>query len=494
MTRYPKSGKGKKWTLLELKAIPVAWAGDTINDSNGLVGDIRVASNNNITIRFKFAFRWLDKLVWYQCGTWPQINLEDIRADRESARQLLRSGVNPNDSKKAERIESQAKVEAVIAEKAKQDAQNKTFSEMFTAWVTDGVRRKDGNAEIKRAFNKDVLPAVGSKPVKQVTEHDLRALLRAMVSRGVNRMSVRVYHDLVQLFDWAEKRQPWRGLMAEGNPAHLLDIEKIVSAEYDISDERSRILSPSEIRQLQSIFRDQEQNYSDAAIGSKYEVTKPIKKETQLALWICLSTMSRIGETLMTEWKHIDLINGTWDIPVENVKGRKGKKQPHKIFLSEFALGKFNELYKITGHTPYCFPSRNHDGHVCVKSVSKQVGDRQTQFKKRTRQLKNRINDNSLVLAKGEFGEWTPHDLRRTGATLMQELQVSPDVIDRCQNHVMAGGRIRKHYLHYDYAAEKREAWAVLGTKLTEVLSLNMLNETRAATVICDVPVPEAAL
>jgi hypothetical protein len=46
MTRYPKSGKGKKWTLLELKAIPDAWAGDTINDSNGLVGDIRVASNS----------------------------------------------------------------------------------------------------------------------------------------------------------------------------------------------------------------------------------------------------------------------------------------------------------------------------------------------------------------------------------------------------------------------------------------------------------------
>lgn len=496
MTRYPKSGKGKKWTLLELKAIPDAWAGDTINDSNGLVGDIRVASNSNITIRFKFAFRWLDKLVWYQCGTWPQINLEDIRADRESARQLLRSGVNPNDSKKAERIESQAKVEAVIAERASQEAQNKTFSEMFTAWVTDGVRRKDGNAEIKRAFKKDVLPVIGTKPVKQITEHDLRALLRAMVSRGVNRMSVRVYHDLVQLFDWAEKRQPWRGQMAEGNPAHLLDIEKIVSAEYDISDERDRILNPDEIRQLHSIFRDQQKNYTGAAVGSKYEVTKPIKKETQLALWICLSTMSRIGETLMSEWKHVDLINGIWDIPVENVKGRKGKKQPHKIFLSRFAMAKFKELHQITGHTPHCFPSRNHDGHVCVKSVSKQVGDRQTQFKKRTRKLKNRINDNSLVLVKGAFGEWTPHDLRRTGATMMQELQVSPDVIDRCQNHIMAGGRIRKHYQHYDYAAEKREAWMALGTKLEQILgytlptitAIEMIGITKLESLLEDAP------
>ena len=494
MTRYPKSGKGKKWTLLELKAIPNQWAGDTINDSNGLVGDIRVAANQDLTIRFKFAFRWVDKLVWYQCGTWPQVNLEDVRADRDQARQLVRSGINPNDHKKAERIESQARVEAVIAERASQEAQNKTFLEMFTAWVTDGVRRKDGNAEIKRAFNKDVLPVIGAKPVKQITEHDLRALLRAMVHRGVNRMSVRVYHDLVQLFDWAEMRQPWRGLMSEGNPINLLEMEKIVAKDYDISDARDRVLSPDEIRQLRSVFLNQERNYIDAATGAKYGVAKPIKKETQLALWICLSTLSRIGETLMSEWKHVDLLNGVWDIPVENVKGSRGKKQPNKIYLSTFALSKFKALFELTGNTRYCFPSRNHEGHVCVKSVSKQVGDRQTQFKKRTRLLKNRTNDNSLVLSDGANGEWTPHDLRRTGATMMQALRVVPDVIDRCQNHIMAGGRIRKSYLHYDYADEKRQAWQVLGLKLEQILDFAQPVISPSNTKMCAKPLLDTAV
>lgn len=470
MTRYPKSGKGKKWTLLELKAIPQEWAGDSISDSNGLVGDVRIASTETISVRFKFAFRWQDKLVWYQCGTWPQVSLETARENRDKARQLVRSGINPNAHKQAERIEAQAKVDAVIAEKAREEAETKTFSDMFTHWIEDGVRRKDGNAEIKRAFAKDVLPAIGSKQVKNITEHDLRALLRAMVGRGVNRMAVRVFRDLVQLFDWAEKRQPWRKHMAEGNPAQLLEIGKIVSKDYDLSDERDRILIPDEIRQLRTIFQEQQENYAEAPVGGKYDVAKPIKKETQLALWICISTLSRIGETLMSEWKHVDLINGVWDIPIENVKGSRGKKQAHRIFLSSFALNIFKELHLVTGHTPYCFPSRNHDGHVCVKSVSKQVGDRQTMFKKRTRKLKNRINDNSLVLANGAYGEWTPHDLRRTGATMMQRLRVAPDVIDRCQNHVMAGGRVRKSYLHYDYAEEKQEAWAILGAELTRNL------------------------
>jgi hypothetical protein len=102
------------------------------------------------------------------------------------------------------------------------------------------------------------------------------------------------------------------------------------------------------------------------------------------------------------------------------------------------------------------------DDHVSVKSVSKQVGDRQMKFKSR-KPLAHRRNDDSLVLANGENGEWTPHDLRRTAATMMQALRVGPDVIDRCQNHVLPGSKGRRHYLHHDYAEEKRAARRLLG-------------------------------
>jgi len=51
--------------------------------------------------------------------------------------------------------------------------------------------------------------------------------------------------------------------------------------------------------------------------------------------------------------------------------------------------------------------------------VSKQVDDRQAQFKNR-KALSRRRKDNILVLADGQNGDWTPHDLRRTGATMMQ--------------------------------------------------------------------------
>jgi hypothetical protein len=89
--------------------------------------------------------------------------------------------------------------------------------------------------------------------VRSITEHDLRKVLRTMVNRGVKRMSVRVHQDLVQLFAWAEKRQPWRGLLIEGNPADLIEIRKIVSKDFDTVNERDRVLTDGELQELQAI-------------------------------------------------------------------------------------------------------------------------------------------------------------------------------------------------------------------------------------------------
>lgn len=458
--------------MLELRAVSPDWKGDTLSDGEGLSGEVRVTADGSVSIRWKYAFKWQGKIGWHQCGTWPKVPMDVIRDARDKARKEVAAGINPNDQKKAERIERQAEVKATIAQAERERVENLTVQAMFDAWVADGVARKDGNAEIRRMFDKDVLPAIGAKPVRSVTEHDLRAILRALVGRGVNRTAVRCRNDIVQMFAWAERRQPWRGLMADGNPAQLVEIEKIVDPDFDMSGERERVLTDAEIRELRDIFTRMEAEY--AAAPSKYEAIRPLRKETQLALWISLSTACRIGELLMSEWKHVDLERAEWFIPKENVKGARGKKQDHLVFLSDFALRHFRALHALTRTSKWCFPSRDAEGHVGVKSVSKQVGDRQEMFKSR-KPLKNRQNNNTLVLSGGANGDWVPHDMRRTAATLMQALRVDPMTIDRCQNHVMKGSRVRRHYLHYDYADEKREAWRRLGERLDAILADNVV-------------------
>jgi integrase len=207
------------------------------------------------------------------------------------------------------------------------------------------------------------------------------------------------FADFTQMFNWARKRQPWSTLLVEGDPTELVDITPLIPADYEA--ERSRILSPAELLELHNRFQQMTADYDALPAGQKYDGIRPLKKETQLALWISLGTLCRIGELLQAEWKNVDLDRQTWFLPSENVKGIRGKKQDQYVFLSPFALHFFQELKSLTGHSQWCFPNKQDDQHVDVKGVSKQVGDHQARLKNR-KALSRRRHDDTLVLADGQ--------------------------------------------------------------------------------------------
>lgn len=476
MTRYPKSGKGSRWTTAELKSVPTSWQGDTLADGAGLSGEVRVSSGGAISIRFKSAFKWESKVAWYQCGTWPAASMAEIREERDKARQLVKKGINPNDNKKAGRVESRAHVEATLADARRREAEDLSFRAMFEAWLADGVLREDGNAELKRTFEKDVLPFIGDKPVRLVDDNDLRIVLRRVGrERGVGRTAQRMLSELRQLYRWSLSRKPWRTLIRDGNPAELVDPRQVVNDDYE-DGVRERVLSEAEIRELHDTLLRLRRTYESLPAGQRHQGVRPLKRESELALWIMLATLCRAGETLKAAWKDIDLDKGEWFLPAVNTK----TKVAMIVYLSPFALRQFKDLHKLTGHTHWCFPARPkgrvREGaappsqHLYEKSVSKQVGDRQVRFMNRGGSFDHRKHDDSLVLANGERGEWTPHDLRRTGATLMQAMGVPLDTIDRCQNHKLRGPKVRRHYLHHEYAEEKRDAWSRLGERLERAI------------------------
>lgn len=456
-----------KLTQKGLEAITPAQVGVVVREDGNLFGRVR-ATGSGVAISFYYRFRFDGKLKDLSCGAWPADSLASIRSVRDAARDKVSAGINPAADRKIARHEIQDEVTQKLASIEAARAKNLTIDDLFTAWTTDGVRRKDGNAMLKRMFEADVLPAIGAIAVKDVTEHHLRAVLRAMVDRGVNRSAVMQRNSLTQMFAWARKRQPWRKLLVEGDPMELIEIEKIVAPEYDLGNYRDRVLAPDEICELRVLLDRMQNEYDEAP--NKRLAAQPLEKTTQRAIWIMLSTLCRVGEMTMARWEHVDLAAAEWFLPKANVKDNVADLM---VYLPPFALEQFEQLHALTGHTAWCFPNRGATGHLDVKSISKQLGDRQVMFKKAKdgtpRVLKNRRNDNTLVLAGGANGEWTPHDLRRTGATMMQKLGIGLDIIDRCQNHVLAGSKVRRHYMHHDYADEKRAAWAALGTRLERV-------------------------
>lgn len=461
-----------KLTIKQLEALSDADDGRTLREDGGIVAKVR-AGVRGITVQFRFEFKWDGAKRDHRLGTWPKKSLGVIRAERDELKTMLSKRIDPTAGRKAAKIEAQNAIAATIAEADRLAVENKTVNDLFCEWLRDGVSRQDGNAELRRSFNKDVLPLIGSRRLRELTERDLLDVLRAIKSRGLNRAVVIRSNDIGQMLRWAEKRKPWRALMNDGNPADLVDVSQLLDHDYE--EERDRVLSPGEIRELRGVFDQLEHDYASLASGAKYSGVRPVNPRVQCAVWICLSTLCRIGELLKAEWRNIDLIKGIWFIPAEATKGRKGKRQDHHVFLSRFTVAQFNRLKLETGHTHFCFPSRNEQNHVDTKTVSKLIGDRQCRFKNRSKPLVGRHHDDSLVLGKGINGEWTPHDLRRTGATTMQMLGVNLEIIDRCQNHVLGGSKVRRHYLHHDYQQEKTLAWKLLGERIEAILTTGTL-------------------
>jgi len=462
---------------------------EILTDSNGLSIRFRRSKDGSISKTWMYVYKDGTRSIYLTLGEYnsalpdfdctlyrlpngAHLTLEMARRAATEITDWRRRGVDPKQYVQAERDRAVAQSITAAKENAYRQAsleqEQLTVQDLFDVWIVDGVRRKDGNSSLKRLFETDVLPHVGTIALKLLTEHDLRTVLRAQVARGVNRTAVITRNSLRQMFTWARKRQPWRKLLVDGDPMDLIEIEKIVSPDYDLNNESDRVLSANEIAELWNIFRKSEHDYTSAS--NKRLAPQPLNKKTQCAIWIMLSTLCRVGEMTMAKWEHVDFSRKEWFIPKSNVK----KNVAHLlVHLSPFALNQFHDLHKLTGHSDWCFPSRDQTEHMDLKSITKQIGDRQSMFKKERKKSKfvrKRQQDNTLVLAGGRQGPWSPHDLRRTGATMMQALGIPLDTIDRCQNHVIFGSKVRRHYLRHDYACEKREAWIKLGHELMRIL------------------------
>lgn len=362
-------------------------------------------------------------------------SLSEARSDASTIRALARQGIDYQ--VKLEQDKSAAAVEA-----ANKKAQDLKVKDLFDAWIPT-VSRKDGGAELQRSFAKDVLPKIGETALTEVMESDLELLLGNVVTRGANRLAVVLLADLKQMFRWGEKRKPWKLLI--DNPVEGINPDKITATDYN-GGERTRTLSADEIKELYAKLP-----------------TAGLQKSTEIAPWLMLSTCCRIGELIRARWIDVNFDTGVWTIPKENAKNGVA----HTIFLSDFALTKFRALRNLAMDNHWCYPNTSDTGHICVKSTTKQLRDRQMSAMKRKPMANRSKAADALVLA---HGDWVPHDLRRTGATMMQALNVSPSVIEKVLNHVEPN-KLKRTYQTYDYAVEKRAAWQLLGQHLNCLVS-----------------------
>ncbi len=457
-------------TQLELLALNTSDNNRSINFGKGLRGNVRAGVDGAVAVHVSFRYRFQGKTRETRLGTWKSFggksigkSLKSLFDEADRIRGEVLKGIDPVAQAQLQRkqararainellqIEADAEIQRLKIEADRESAvllqqqrlqelsvlqARMTVKQVFEQWHRlELIKRADRGAEVERSFKRDVFPLIGEMAVADVHKAHAQQIVDVIMARATEKIRMvrsakKTLADLRQMFGFAVDRD-----YLDADPT-----ARIKKAKIGTDTERDRVLSESE---LVSLF----QMLPKARMADT----------SRLALLIQLSSITRIGEVLSARWEHIDFERQQWTLP----ETKNGKS--HKIFLNNFALRKLNELHVITGSTPWLFPaSRSLIDHVCEKTVTKQVNDRQRPdlepMSGRTK------NTQALVLA---GGKWTPHDLRRTGATMMAELGVLPDVVEKCLNHTEAQ-KIKRIYQRAQYEGPMRDAWRLLGERLS---------------------------
>ena len=406
-----------------------------LSDGFGLY--LKVRPNSTIKA-WIYRFTQNGKTQKMQIGTYPHVGLAEARALARELDKEHKSGLNPITERNRRKEEAQ--------QKALEAASKKTVQELFNLWAKiDISTHKDGGVSVYRIFKKDVLPAIGCLRVEDVTKGHVIAVVDAVLARGARRMAKVVFSLTRQMFRFAVDRD-----ILTVDPTQSLRKAKIGGKDT----ERDRVLSDAEIQHLAYALP-----------------TSSLRESYQLALWIMLSTLCRIGELTRARWSDVEITKGSWRIPKENSKNGK----PHVIRLSPFARDLFCRLKLLqaesqsfqTNEREWIYPARNGTKPIHSQVITKQISDRQRPTSRLAKRAAGATAE-SLALPDGK---WGPHDLRRSGATLMVALGVLPAVVERCLNHTEER-RLIRIYQRHTYQNEMQSAWEHLGNHLARLINL----------------------
>ena len=306
------------------------------------------------------------------------------------------------------------------------------------------VKKKERSwKEDERLLNKDILPVIGRKKAKDIRRRDIVLLLDAIVERGATITANRVLAVTRKMFNFAVGRD-------------IIDASPCVQIPAPSKENRrERYLSEDEIK----VFWEK---LDDAKMS----------QEIRLALKFLLVTGQRKNEVIGAEWSEFDLKNKWWTIPAEKSKN----KLTHRVPLTSTAMEILNELKKITGQYQFVFASPV--GHT-KRNPERKAGMFPILGSAVDRALRNNQINNLKTKQKNIFNldHFTPHDLRRTTASMMTKSGVDRLVLKKILNH--ADREVTAIYDIYEDDKEKQVAMRTWDRELKQILTSQKRTESK---------------
>lgn len=353
-------------------------------------------------------------------GTYPDTGLALARRKADDARRQVSEGIDPSDTRKADKADQRQQREAArLADAGAPPAGS--FEAVAREWLTTVHDEKvsAGHAQRTRIrLEQDAFPWIGRRPLAEIEAPELLACLRRVEARGAIETAHRVKDACGQVFRYGIAA----GQCTRNPAADLRDALRPVKTRH-----HAAIIDPVQVGVL---LRD----------VAGYQ-GQPV---TRAALVLSALLLLRPGELRQMEWAWVDVDACTLTLPPAVMKRTKADKQdgpPHLVPLASQALAVLAELQPLTGGGRFVFPSFSSAARC--------------------------ISDNTVRSALRRLGygndDMTAHGFRAMARTLIAErLGIAPEVIEAQLAHAVpdALGRAYNRTQYLDQRRDMMARWA----------------------------------
>lgn len=353
-----------------------------LNDRDGLYLEVKP----NGVKAFRYRFKLGGKESMMALGEYPATPLSEAREKAQAARKLVKDGINPVQQKQLDKV-------------CQELDRSNTLELIAAEWLAtkdwEDVTKKRRLDMLRRV----VFPMLGKLPVRDITAHQVLAILQATHARAPS-VAAEAKRTLSAIFQFAvatlradiDPVWPVRNALPKNKTQHktALTKEQVGKLLREIGEHKGNFLTVQAFR----------------------------------LLWY---TLLRANEVAAAEWAEIDLEKRVWTIPAERMKARR----PHSVYLTDQALAIFKSMQPQTGKYKYVFTGRDSKQKPLAIATLRQ-----------------------LLYKNGWAGTYSPHGTRVTGSTMLHEMGHRSELIEAQLAHIDQN-QVRRTYNHTDYFNER---------------------------------------
>lgn len=322
--------------------------------------------------RFRFDYKFNLKRKTLALGIYPDISLANARIARDKARQLLANGIDPGESKRAEK-------------EARYGKAVNTFEVIAREWVLTHLmsKSKENAQRSLRRFELYLFPRFGSKPISDIEPPEVLSAIRIIQNLNKVDTAKRTLQTAGQV---------WRYAVQTGRVTR------------DVTADLKGALPSARVKHM-AAFTDPKDIAALLRAIDGFTGTLTVQSALRLAPLV----FARPGELRKAKWADIDLSLAEWKYTVTKTNAE------HIVPLSQQAVAILKEIQPFSGAGEFVFVN----GHNSKEAMSDAA-----------------VNAALRRMGYDTKIEITGHGFRATARTLLHErLGIDPNIIEHQLAH-----------------------------------------------------------